>query len=50
MLKTRGIEGVRVLQGLLALSTRHPCEAMEEACADGAFLRRVPTADASSSF
>ena len=32
MLKTRGIEGIRVLQGLLALSTRHPCAAMEEAC------------------
>ena len=32
MLKTRGIEGVRVLQGLLSLSTRHPCEAIDEAC------------------
>ncbi len=32
MLKTRGIEGVRVLQGLLSLSTQHPCEAIDEAC------------------
>lgn len=32
MLKTRGIEGIRVLQGLLSLSTRHPCEALDEAC------------------
>jgi transposase len=32
MLKTRGIEGVRVLQGLLSLSARHPCEAIDEAC------------------
>jgi len=32
MLKTRGIEGIRVLQGLLSLSTRHPCEAIDEAC------------------
>ncbi|MGO8688406.1 MAG: IS21 family transposase, partial [Thermoguttaceae bacterium] len=32
MLKTRGIEGVRVLQGLLSLTARHPCEAIDEAC------------------
>lgn len=32
MLQVRGIEGVRVLQGLLALSTTHSCEAMNEAC------------------
>jgi transposase len=32
MLKTRGIEGIRVLQGLLALSARHPCTALNEAC------------------
>lgn len=32
MLKTRGIEGLRVLQGLLALSTKHSCEALNEAC------------------
>jgi transposase len=32
MLKSRGIAGIRVLQGLVALSTRHPCEAVEEAC------------------
>ena len=32
MLKNRGIEGVRVLQGLLSLSTRHSCEAIDEAC------------------
>ena len=32
MLKTRGIEGIRVLQGLLALSTKHSHEAINEAC------------------
>jgi transposase len=32
MLKTRGIEGVRVLQGLVSLSTKHPWEAIDEAC------------------
>jgi transposase len=32
MLKTRGIAGIRVLQGLLALSKRHSCEALDEAC------------------
>ena len=32
MLKTRGIEGIRVLQGLLALTKRHSCEALDEAC------------------
>jgi transposase len=32
MLKTRGIEGVRVLQGLVALTHRHAAEALEEAC------------------
>ena len=30
---TRGIEGVRVLQGLLHLAGRHPAEALEHACA-----------------
>ena len=33
MLKARGIEGVRVLHGLLHLAERHPAEAMEQACA-----------------
>jgi transposase len=32
MLQARGIEGVRVLQGLLHLSERHPAEALERAC------------------
>jgi transposase len=32
MLQTRGIEGVRVLQGLLALAKRHDPEAVERAC------------------
>jgi hypothetical protein len=32
MLQTRGIEGVRVLQGLLALAKRHGAGAIERAC------------------
>jgi hypothetical protein len=32
MLQTRGIEGVRVLQGLLALAKQHDAEAVERAC------------------
>jgi transposase len=32
MLKTRGIEGVRVLQGLLSLTHRHDAAAIERAC------------------
>jgi transposase len=32
MLQTRGIEGVRVLQGLLSLTHRHDAEAIERAC------------------
>ena len=32
MLQTRGIEGVRVLQGLLSLVHRHDAEAIERAC------------------
>ena len=32
MLNARGIEGVRVLQGLLSLSKRHACESLEKAC------------------
>jgi transposase len=32
MLQTRGIEGLRVLQGLLALAKRHSCEALDQAC------------------
>jgi transposase len=33
MIQTRGVEGVRVLQGLLHLAGRHPHEALEKACA-----------------
>src|SRR5262249_37571684 len=29
----RGVEGVRVLQGLLSLAKRHPVEQLEQACA-----------------
>jgi transposase len=32
MIQARGIEGVRVLQGLLSLTHRHPCDAIEQAC------------------
>ena len=32
MLQQRGIEGVRVLLGLLSLANRHPAEAIEQAC------------------
>ena len=32
MLLARGIEGVRVLQGLLNLAHRHPCADIERAC------------------
>jgi transposase len=32
MIQARGIEGVRVLQGLLALSKRHDAESLERAC------------------
>ncbi|HLE36045.1 MAG TPA: hypothetical protein VI699_02755 [Candidatus Acidoferrales bacterium] len=32
MIQTRGIEGVRVLQGLLSLTHRHDSEAIERAC------------------
>jgi hypothetical protein len=32
MLQARGVEGVRVLQGLLNLAHRHPCTAIERAC------------------
>ena len=32
MLQTRGIEGLRVLQGLLSLSKRHNCNELNEAC------------------
>lgn len=32
VIANRGIEGVRVLQGLLNLAQRHPCEALERAC------------------
>jgi hypothetical protein len=33
MLSARGIEGTRVLQGLLSLARKHPCDALEKACA-----------------
>ncbi|HEV3444021.1 MAG TPA: IS21 family transposase, partial [Gemmataceae bacterium] len=33
VVQTRGVEGVRVLQGLLHLAGRHPREALEKACA-----------------
>ncbi len=32
MLQTRGIEGIRVLQGLLALSKRYPSDTLNESC------------------
>ena len=32
MIEARGIEGVRVLQGLLSLAGRHPATAIEQAC------------------
>jgi len=32
MIQLRGIEGVRVLQGLLSLAGRHPCRSIERAC------------------
>jgi transposase len=33
VIETRGIEGVRVLQGLLSLAKQHPTAALEKACA-----------------
>ena len=45
MLQARGIEGVRVLVGLLALARRQPCDRIEEACGvaltHGAFRLRT---------
>ena len=45
MLASRGVEGVRVLQGLLNLAHRHPCSAIEHACdialSHGAFQLRT---------
>jgi transposase len=32
MLQSRGVEGLRVLQGLLSLAHRHPCAAIDRAC------------------
>jgi transposase len=32
MIAARGVEGMRVLQGLLNLAHRHPCDAIEHAC------------------
>ena len=40
MLKCRGIQGIRVLQGLLSLANRHPSDALEEA-AQTAFSYRA---------
>ena len=36
MVENRGIEGVRVLQGLLALASRHPASSIDRACAQAA--------------
>jgi hypothetical protein len=33
VIAARGVEGVRVLQGLISLSGRHPCKLIEQACA-----------------
>jgi hypothetical protein len=45
MLHARGIEGTRVLQGVLSLTRRHPSEALEQACekalSHGAFHLRT---------
>jgi transposase len=45
MLHTRGIEGTRVLQGVLSLTRRHPSENLEKACeialSHGAFHLRT---------
>jgi len=45
MLQHRGIEGVRVLQGLLSLSSRHACAEVDQACAvaqsHGAYRLRI---------
>jgi transposase len=45
MLKTRGIEGIRVLMGLKQLGDQHPCEQIEAACriahASGAYRLRI---------
>jgi transposase len=32
VVNARGVEGTRVLQGLLSLTKKHPCEALENAC------------------
>jgi hypothetical protein len=36
VIAVRGVEGVRVLQGLLSLTKRHPVAAIEQACASAA--------------
>lgn len=45
MIQVRGVEGVRVLQGLLNLAHRHACDAIERACdialSHGAFRLRT---------
>ena len=50
MLAERGIEGIRVLQGLLSLAKRHRADDIERACdialSHGSFrLRSVPRTD-----
>lgn len=32
LVASRGVQAVRVLHGLLSLTTKHPCEALEKAC------------------
>jgi hypothetical protein len=32
VIQAQGIEGIRVLQGLLSLAKQHPCAALEKAC------------------
>src|SRR5262249_31343347 len=32
VVNARGIEGTRVLQGLMSLTKKHPCKALEKAC------------------
>jgi hypothetical protein len=39
VIEARGIEGVRVLQGLLSLAKRYPCAALEKVCAVAAAHR-----------
>jgi hypothetical protein len=45
MVHQRGIEGVRVLMGLLSLAKRHPTDRIEQACRTGLHARSLPAAD-----